>query len=66
MDPKALKNRLLLASSLWREATRETAREVAAKTWDLVHDRPDDDPVKQRVVRCHDELARLASGRDAE
>jgi hypothetical protein len=25
-----------------------------------VHDRADDDPVKQRVVECHEELARLS------
>ena len=35
------------------------AREVADRTWDLVHDRPDSDPVKQRVVQCHESLARL-------
>ena len=27
--------------------------------WGLVHDRADDDPVKQRVTRHHEELARL-------
>jgi hypothetical protein len=45
-------------------ATPETASEVAEKTWDLVHDRPDNDPVKQRVVECHDTLARLSAHRD--
>ena len=70
-----LRNRLVLATSMWRQATREplpkmppgdpveqleafelrlvdllcsqatptTARDVADKTWDLVHDRGDDD-----------------------
>ena len=93
MDPAALRNRLVVATGLWREttdaplprmppgdpleqlqgfelkvvdlafssATAETAREVAEKTWDIVHDRPDDDPVKQRVVKGHEELARLAA-----
>ena len=93
MDPKSLRNRLLVATAMWREATEEplpklergdppaqierfelqlverlcdeatgaTAREVAAKTWELVHDRPDDDPVKRRVVECHEALARLRS-----
>ena len=28
-------------------------------TWDLVHDRPDGDPVKDRVAECHEELAAL-------
>jgi hypothetical protein len=40
-------------------ATRENARDIADKTWDLVHDRPDSDPVKQRVVACHEALAKL-------
>jgi hypothetical protein len=86
-----LRNRLLVATAMWRQttddplptmppgdpekqietfelklvelmcsdATPEKAREVAAQTWELVHDRPDADPVKQRVVACHEELARL-------
>jgi hypothetical protein len=50
---------LRLIDLLCREATPDNAREVADKTWDLVHDRPDDDPVKRRVEECHEELARL-------
>ena len=96
MDPAALRNRLLLASSMWKsatddplpkmppgdpveqlesfelkvvdllcaEATAESARKVADKTWDLVHDRPEDDPVRRRVVECHERLARLSAGRE--
>ena len=92
-DPAALRNRLVIATSMWREATRdplprmpagdpeqqleafeiqlvqmmceqatpETAKQVADRTWDLVHDRPDDDPVKRRVVECHEALARLSA-----
>ncbi len=88
-----LRNRLVLATTMWREATADplprmpagdpaeqletfelrlvdmlcsqatphTARDVADKTWDLVHDRPDDDAVKQRVVQCHEALARLSA-----
>lgn len=95
MNPASLRNRLVMATAMWREsteeplpkmppgdpveqirgfelklvdmlcgqATPETARQVADRTWDLVHDRPDADPVKQRVVECHDSLARLSSGR---
>jgi hypothetical protein len=95
MDPKVLRNRLVLATAMWREstseplprmppgrpedqlqafelrlvdllcaqATPESARDVADKTWDLVHDRPDDDPVKRRVSDCHEALARLAARR---
>jgi hypothetical protein len=91
MDPITLRNRLLVATGMWREATGEplprmapgepaaqveafeitlvdrlfqgatpeTAREVADRTWDLVHDRDDSDPVKQRVVEIHESLARM-------
>jgi hypothetical protein len=90
----ALRNRLLIATTLWREATDEplpklppgdpvgqiesfelqvvdllcreatpeTAKRVADKTWDLVHDRPEADAVKRRVVECHEALARLRHG----
>lgn len=93
MDPAALRNRLVMATSMWREATDdplpkmepgdpaqqieafelrvvdllfreatpETARRTADQTWDLVHDRPDEDPVKQRVVKGHEVLARLSA-----
>ena len=50
---------LTLVNRLWESATPENAREIADRTWDLVHDRPDSDPVKQRVVECHEALARL-------
>jgi hypothetical protein len=88
-----LRNRLVLATTMWREATAEplprmppgdpaeqleafelrlvdmlcsqatahSARDVADKTWDLVHDRADDDAVKRRVVQCHEALARLSA-----
>jgi hypothetical protein len=91
MDQITLRNRLLVATSMWREATGaalpklapgdpadqlqsfeiqlvdrlwenatpDTARDVADRTWDLVHDRGDDDPVKQRVIECHQALARM-------
>jgi hypothetical protein len=50
---------LTLVNRLWEMATPENAREVADRTWDLVHDRPDSDPVKKRVVECHEALARM-------
>jgi hypothetical protein len=94
MEARSLQNRLLIATTLWREATkdplprlepgdpaaqigqlellvvellcreasRDTAREVADKTWDLVYDRPDDDPLRKRVVECHEQLAKLSAG----
>jgi hypothetical protein len=50
---------LKLVNRLWETATPENAREIADRTWDLVHDRPDRDPVKARVVECHEALARM-------
>ena len=50
---------LQLVNRLWESATAENAREIADRTWDLVHDRPDSDPVKRRVVECHEALARM-------
>ena len=50
---------LQLVERLWQSANAENAREIADRTWDLVHDRPDNDPVKRRVVEVHEALARL-------
>jgi hypothetical protein len=93
MEARSLQNRLLIATTLWREATDEplprlppgdpadqiqelelrlvdllcreatagSARDVADRTWDLVHDRPENDPVRKRVVECHERLARLSA-----
>jgi hypothetical protein len=93
VDQMELRNRLVMATQMWKEATAEplprmapgepaqqlsafelklidmlcaqataeTARDIADKTWDLVHDRGDDDPVKKRVVECHEALARLSA-----
>jgi hypothetical protein len=52
---------LKLVDMLCAQATPDTARDVADKTWDLVHDRSDEDPVKRRVVECHEALARLSA-----
>ena len=91
MDQITLRNRLLVATGMWKEAmaeplpkmppgdpadqierfeltlvnrlfesaTPENAREIADRTWDLVHDRPDSDPVKRRVVEIHEALAKM-------
>lgn len=52
---------LRLVDALCDQATAETASGIAEKTWDLVHDRPDDNPVKVRVTECHERLARLSA-----
>jgi hypothetical protein len=53
---------LQVVERMFAEATPETARRVADRTWDLVHDRADDDPVKRRVVEGHEQLAKLSAG----
>ena len=62
-DPAAQIEALELAvvDAVCEQADSETARKAAAQTWDLVHDRPDDDPVKQRVVEWHHRLAKLST-----
>ena len=55
---------LKLVDLLCSKATPETARQVADRTWDLVHDRADDDPVTTRVTECHEALARLSARGD--
>ncbi len=52
---------LRLVDMLCARATPQSARDVADKTWDLVHDRAEEDPVKRRVVKCHEALARLSA-----
>lgn len=48
-----------LVDEMARRATPETAERAADGMWGLVHDRDDADPVKQRVVRHHEALARM-------
>ena len=50
-----------LVDALCEQATPETASRVAEKTWDMVHDRDDDDPVKKHVTGWHERLARLST-----
>ncbi len=50
---------LALVDELLRRATPETAEQTADAMWGIVHARDDEDPVKQRVTRHHEELARL-------
>ena len=62
-DPREQLNafEMKLIDRLCSQATARTARDVADKTWDLVHARSDEDPVKRRVVECHEALARLSA-----
>jgi len=54
---------LALVDEMRRRATAETAEQAADAMWGLVHNRPDEDPVKQRVTQHHEELARLGHRR---
>jgi hypothetical protein len=50
---------LALVDEMHRRATPETAERAADAMWGIVHARPENDPVKVRVVRHHEELARM-------
>ncbi len=50
---------LALVDEMRSRATPESAEQVADAMWGLVHARDDGDPVKQRVTRHHEALARL-------
>lgn len=50
---------LALVDEMRSRATPETAEQAADAMWNLVHDRPEDDTVKQRVTRHHEQLARM-------
>jgi hypothetical protein len=54
---------LALVDLMRERATPETAEQAADAMWGLVHARPDEDPVKQRVTHHHEELARLGHRR---
>jgi hypothetical protein len=54
---------LALVDEMRRRATPESAEQVADAMWSLVHDRGDDDAVKQRVASHHEDLARLGHRR---
>ena len=48
-----------LVDEMRRRATPETAEQVADAMWGIVHARPDDAAVTQRVTEHHGDLARL-------
>ena len=50
---------LALVDEMRSRATTESAEQVADSMWGLVHNRPDTDPVKQRVTQHHEDLARI-------
>lgn len=51
---------LALVDEMQRRATPESAERSADVMWTLVHSRTDSDPVKQRVTKHHQELAKLS------
>jgi hypothetical protein len=54
---------LALVDGMRDRATADTAEMTADAMWSLVHDRPDEDPVKRRVTAHHEDLARLGARR---
>src|SRR3954466_14338287 len=54
---------LQVVDLLCRDATPETAKRIPDKNGDRGRDRPDRAAAKQRVVECHESLARLSHGR---
>ena len=54
---------IALVDEMRARATPETAEQVADAMWGIVHARPDDDAVKVRVTRHHEDLARLGHRR---
>jgi hypothetical protein len=62
-DPEAQVDEfeIKLVDALCAKATPETAKGIAEKTWDLVHDRPDDDAVKKHVTEWHERLAKMST-----
>jgi hypothetical protein len=51
---------LALVDEMLARADPQTAEQAADAMWGIVHSRPDDDPVKQRVTEHHETLARLS------
>ncbi len=54
---------LALVDEMRGRATPESAEQTADAMWGIVHARPEDDPVKLRVTRHHEELAKLGHRR---
>jgi hypothetical protein len=50
---------IALVDELLARAKPETAEMAADAMWGIVHNRPDGDPVKERVTQHHESLARL-------
>jgi hypothetical protein len=50
---------LALVDEMRARATPDNAEQVADAMWGIVHSRDDADPVKLRVTRHHEQLARL-------
>lgn len=50
---------IALVDEMRSRATPETAEAAADAMWNLVHDRPDEDAVRQRVTQHHEQLARM-------
>jgi hypothetical protein len=58
-EEKIQRLEIAFVDTLRERARPEDAERAADAMWGLVHARPDSDPVKQRVTRHHEALAKL-------
>ena len=50
---------IALVDEMRHRASPEKAEQAADAMWTLVHNRPEDDPVRRRVTQHHEDLARM-------
>jgi hypothetical protein len=62
-EEKIQRLELAFVDELFARADADSAEQAADAMWNLVHDRPDTDPVKERVVEHHTALAALRARR---
>src|SRR4051812_11316047 len=62
-EKKIERRELAWVEEMRRRAPPEPAEQVADAMWGIVHARRDDDPVKLRVTRHHEDLAKLGHRR---
>jgi hypothetical protein len=62
-EEKIQRLELAFVDELFARADADNAEQAADAMWNLVHDRPDSDPVKERVVEHHTALAALRARR---
>jgi hypothetical protein len=62
-EEKIQRLELSFVDELFARADPDRAEQAADAMWNLVHDRPDNDPVKVQVVKHHTALAAMRARR---